>query len=80
MGKIKIYFKPNASHVIHFLLQPTPYVTFKTSENGIILPSTPNPCFNTHSNSTFNFLQVYQKNGTEPKQFLGYVSKYYPSL
>ena len=64
--KIKIYFKPNASQIIHFPIQPTLPLTFKTSDNEVIFPSTPHPFFNTRFNSTFNFLQVYQNVKTEP--------------
>ena len=64
--KNKIYFKPNASQVIHFLIQPTLPLTFQTSGNEVIFPSTPHPFFNTRFNSTFNFLQVYQNIKTEP--------------
>ena len=64
--KNKIYFKPNASQIIHFPIQPTLPLTFKTSDNEVIFPSTPHPFFNTRFNSTFNFLQVYQNNNTEP--------------
>ena len=39
---------------------------FFTSENEIMLPSTPNPYFNTRFNSVFNFPQVYQHLKTEP--------------
>ena len=64
--KNKIYFKPNASQIIHFPIKPTFPLTFKTSDNEVIFPSTPHPFFNTRFNSTFNFLQVYQKVNTEP--------------
>ena len=64
--KNKIYFKPNASQIIHFPIQPTLPLTFETSDNEIIFPSTPHPFFNTRFNSTFNFLQVYQNVNTEP--------------
>ena len=60
-----IFFKPNASQVIQFPIQPTLPLTFQTSDNEVIFPSTPHP-FNTRFNSTFNFLQVYQKIKTEP--------------
>ena len=62
----KIYFKPNASQVIHFPIQPTLPLTYKTSDNDVIFPSTPHPFLNTRFNSTFNFLQVYQNIKTEP--------------
>ena len=64
--KNKYYFKPNASQIIHFPIQPTLPLTFKTSDNEVIFPSTPHPFFNTRFNSTFNFLQVYQNVKTEP--------------
>ena len=64
--KNKIYFKPNASQIIHFPLQPTLPLTFKTSDIEVIFPSTPHPYFNTRFNSTFKFLQVYQNVHTEP--------------
>ena len=64
--KNEIYFKPNASQIIHFPIQPTLPLTFKTSDNEVIFPSTPHPFFITRFNSTFNFLQVYQKVKTEP--------------
>ena len=64
--KNKLYFKPNASQIIHFPIQPTLPLTFKTSDNEVIFPSTPHSFFNTRFNSTFNFLQVYQINNTEP--------------
>ena len=64
--KNKVYFKPNASQIIHFPIQPTLPLTFKTSDNEVIFPSTPHPFFNTRFNSTFNFLQVYQNTNTEP--------------
>ena len=51
--KSKIYFKPNASQVIHFPIQPTLPLTFQTSDNEILFPSTPNPFFNTRFDSTF---------------------------
>ena len=41
--KNKIYFKPNASQIIHFPIQPTLPLTFKTSDNEVIFPSTPHP-------------------------------------
>ena len=62
----KIYFKPNASQVIHFPIQPTLPLIFQTSDNEVTFPFTPHPFFNTRFNSTFNFLQVYQNNKTEP--------------
>ena len=64
--KNKIYFKPSASRVVHFPIQPTPPLTFQTSDNEVVLHSTPHPIFNTRFNSTINFLQVYQKVKTEP--------------
>ena len=64
--KNKIYFKPNASQMIHFPIQPTLSLTFKTSDNEVIFPSTPHPFFITRFNSTFNFLQVYQNVNSEP--------------
>ena len=64
--KNKVYFKPNASQIIHFPIQPTLPLTFKTSDNEVIFPSTPHPFSNTRFNSTFNFLQVYQNTNTEP--------------
>ena len=64
--KNKLYFKPNASQIIHFPIQPTLPLTFKTSDNEVIFPSTPHPFLNTRFNSTFNFLQVYQNINTEP--------------
>ena len=64
--KNKLYFKPNASQVIHFPIQPTLPLTFKTSDNEVIFPSTPHPFFNTRFNSTIIFLQVYQNINTEP--------------
>ena len=64
--KNKVYFKPNASQSIHFPIRPTFPLTFKTSDNEVIFPSTPDPFFNTRFNSTFNFLQVHQNNNTEP--------------
>ena len=53
--KSKIYFKPNASQVIHFSMDnsshvihfPTLPLTFQTSDNEVIFPSTPHPFFNT---------------------------------
>ena len=45
--KNKIYFKPNASHVIHFSLQSFLLLTFQSSDNEIIIPATPHPFFNT---------------------------------
>ena len=62
----KIYFKPNASQDIHFPIQPTLLLTFQTSDNEDIYPSTPHPFLNTRFNSTFIFLQVYQNIKTEP--------------
>ena len=62
----KIYFKPNASQVIHFPIQPTLPLTFQTSDKEVIFPSNPHPFFNTRFISTFNFLQVYQNIKTEP--------------
>ena len=64
--KNKLYFKLNASQFIHFPIQPTLPLTFKTSDNELIFPSTPHPFFNTRFNSTFNSLQVYQNVNTEP--------------
>ena len=64
--KNKIHFKPNASQIIHFPINPTLPLTFKTSDNEVIFPSTPQPFFITRFNSTFNFLQVYQNFKTEP--------------
>ena len=64
--KNKIYFKPNASQGIHFSIQHTLHLTFQTSDNELIFPSTPHPFFNTRFNSTFNFLQIYQNIKTEP--------------
>ena len=64
--KNKLYFKPNASQIIHFPVQPTLPLTLKTSDNEVIFPSTPHPFFNTRFNSTFNFLQVYQNYNIEP--------------
>ena len=58
--KRKIYFTPNAFQVIHFPIQPTLPITFHTSKNDIMFPSTPHPNFKTRSNFTFNFLQVHQ--------------------
>ena len=43
--KNKVYFKPNASQIIHFPIQPTLPLTFKTSDNEVIFPSTPHPFF-----------------------------------
>ena len=62
----KTYFKPYASHVIHFPIQPTLPSTFKTSEIEVIFPSTPPPYFNSRFNSTSDFLQVYQNTKPEP--------------
>ena len=62
----KIYFKPDASQVIRFQIQPTLPLIFQTSDNDVVFASTPHPFFNTRFNSTFNFLQVYQKIKTEP--------------
>ena len=42
-AKNKIYFKQNASHVIHFPIQPTLPLTFQTSDNEVIFPFTPHP-------------------------------------
>ena len=42
-GKTKICFNSNASQVIHFPIQPTPPLTFETSENGIVIRSTRHP-------------------------------------
>ena len=56
--KNKIFFKPNASQIILFPIQPTLPLTFKTSDNEVIFPSTPHPFFITRLNSTFTFLQV----------------------
>ena len=64
--KNKIYFKPNASQVIHFPIQPTLPLLFQTPDNEVIFPSTPHPFSNTRFNSTFSFLQVYQKIKSEP--------------
>ena len=61
-----IYFRPIASQVIHFPIQPTLPLTFHTSENETIFRSTPLPIFNTRFDSTFNFLQIYQNFTTEP--------------
>ena len=60
------YFKPKASQVIHFPIQPTHPLTFKTSENAIIFPSTPHQYFNSRFNSIFNFVQVYENTNPEP--------------
>ena len=51
---------PYTSQVIHCPFQPTIPLTFTTSENGKNFPSTPHPFSNSHVNSTFIFLQVYQ--------------------
>ena len=64
--KIRVCFKPNASQIIHFPIQPTLPLTFKTSDNYVIFSSTPHSFFNTRFNSTINFLQVYQNINTEP--------------
>ena len=64
--KNKNFFKPNASQVIHFPIQPTLPLFFPPSDNEVIFPSTSHPFFNTLFNSTFNFLQVYQNIKTEP--------------
>ena len=53
--KNRVYFKPNASQIIHFPIQPTLALTFKTSDNEVIFPSTPHPFFNTRFNSTLIF-------------------------
>ena len=58
--KNKTYCKPNASQVVHFPIQPTILLTFKTSENDIIFASTPHPSFNSF-NSTFKFLHITKK-------------------
>ena len=63
--KNKIYFKPNASQIIHFAIQPTIPLIFQTSDNEVILPSNLSPFFITRFNSTVNFLQVYQNIKTE---------------
>ena len=63
--KYNVDFKLKASQVIHFPIQPTLPLPFKTSENEIIFSSSPHPCFNSRFNSTFNFLQVYQKTKLE---------------
>ena len=62
--KLKMKFL-NVSQVFQFPIQPTFPLTFKTPENEIISPSTPFPYYNSSFNSTFNFLQVYQK--TKPE-------------
>ena len=64
--KYKIYFKPNASQVIHFPIQPTLPLTFQTSDNEVISPSTPHTFLNTRFTSTFSFLQMYKNIKTEP--------------
>ena len=64
--KSKLCFKRNASQIIYFPIQPTLPLTFKTSDNEVIFPSTPHPFFNTRFNSTFNFLKVYQNINAEP--------------
>ena len=53
--KKKLFFKPNASQVIHFLIQPTLPLTFQTSDNEVIFPSTPHSFFNTRFNSLLIF-------------------------
>ena len=66
--KNKIYFKPNASQVVHFQIQPTLPLTFKTSENELIFPY-PIPHLLIPISTpalTLNFLQVYQTVKTEP--------------
>ena len=62
----KTYSKPNASQDIHLPIQLTPPLTFNNSDNEIKSPSTRHQYFNTRFNSTFKFLQVYQKIKTEP--------------
>ena len=64
--KNKIFFKPNASQVIHFPIQPTLPLTSQTSDKEVLFPSTHHPFFDTRFNSTFNFLQVYQSMKAEP--------------
>ena len=54
--KIKIYFKPNASQVVHFKIQPTLPLTFKTSENELVFPQLIIPI--STPASTLNFLLV----------------------
>ena len=51
---------------VHFPIQPTLLLTFTTSVNEIILPSTPHTYIKIRFNSTFNFLQVYQNIKTDP--------------
>ena len=64
--KNKVYFKQKACQVFHFPIQPTLPLTFQTSDNEELFPSTPHPLFNTRFKSTFTFLQIYQNIKTEP--------------
>ena len=63
--KKKAYFESNASQIIHFPIQITLLLTFKTSEKETMFPSTPHPYFSSRFISTFTFLQVYQKSKPE---------------
>ena len=64
--KNKICFRPNASQVIHFPIQPTFPLTFETFEIEIMFLSTPHPFFNSRFYPTISLLRVFQATKSVP--------------
>ena len=71
----KLFYKPNASQVIHFAIQPIIPLNFQTSDKEVKIHSTPHTYFNTRFNSTFNSLQVYKYAKSETNSFSVIIGK-----
>ena len=55
----KIHFQPNSSKTVHFPIKSSTSLSFKTTKNKTVLPSTPHSNFNKRFNSNFSFMQLH---------------------
>ena len=55
----KTIFQPNSSKTVHFPIKSYSYLSFKTTENETILPSTPHTYFHKRLISILSFLQLH---------------------
>ena len=55
----KLFFQPNSSKAVHFPIKFSSSLSFKTTENETILPSTPHTYFHKCLISILSFLQLH---------------------
>ena len=61
-----LFFQPNSSKAAHFSIKSSSSLSFKTTENETILPSTPHTYFHKRLNSIISFLQLHDPTKTTP--------------